>query len=369
MEKKLTIMILLMMAAGFATVTMDSMPEQSGEIMTTAMAISAIPVQIFETYIVEKLRKVNPFMVHCVDETASVLGGSVVHIPNAGASPTVVKNRTTFPATAVQRADTHVTYGLDVFSTTPTHVTWQEENEISYDKTDSVLADHVATLTEAVGDDMIYNWLKGKNAQGNDETIPEANIVYTTGDPRAASETGQTGQRKKVTAADVRTLQTMMNKMNVPKEGRYLMMESEMYAELMDSLSSNQMAAYQQTADVANGVLGKLYGFNIMERSTVTHFNAHADASGTAGQPGYVAAVPAAPIAPGTALNATDNVACIAWQKDSVAKALGDIKPFQSMDDPMYYGDVFSAAVKAGGRCRRADWAGVLALVQGTPSE
>jgi len=331
------------------------------------MAISNISVQVFATYIVEKLRRVNPFFVHCVDESANVLGGAVVHIPNSGTSPTVVKNRSTFPATAVQREDTHVTYGLDVFTTTPSHVTFQEENEISYDKTDSVLNDHVATLTEAVGDEMIYNWLKGKNASGNDVTLPEANIVYTTGDSRAASETGQTGNRKKVTAADIRSLQTMMNKHNVPKTDRYLLMESEMYSELMDSLSSNQMAAYQQTADVANGIVGKLYGFNIIERSLVTHFSAHVNAVGTAGQEGYVAATAAAPIAPGTALNATDSVACIAWQKDSVAKALGDIKSFQSIDNPTYYGNIFSAAVKAGGRCRRADWAGIAALVQGTP--
>ena len=108
-------------------------------------AVSAIPVEIFSAYIVEKLRKTNPHLACAVDESSNVLGGSVVHIPQAGTSPSVVKNRSSFPGTIVQRGDSHITYPLDVYTTDPTHVTWHEENENSYAKTDSVLNDHVAT--------------------------------------------------------------------------------------------------------------------------------------------------------------------------------------------------------------------------------
>ena len=306
--------------------------------------MSPIPVQIFEKYIVEKLRKVNPFLVFAIIETAFVLGGAVVHIPNAGASPTVVKNRSTFPA--VQRTDSYVTYALDVFTTTPTFVTWHEENEISYEKTDSVLNDHVQTLLEAVGDDILYKWVTGIKADGSADVIPVANIIQTTGNSVAATETGQTGNRKAFTYADLAKAQSMMNKMNVPKIDRYALLESYQYQQLIDSLSSNQMAAFQQTADIANGIVGKLAGFNILERSSVLAFNGNT------------------PIAPGAALEATSNLGALCWQKDSVALALGDIKPFQDDDNPQYYGDIFSAAVKAGGRCRRQDWAGVIAIVQ-----
>ncbi len=306
--------------------------------------ISKIPVEVFANYIVEKLRKVNPFVGFAVEESAFVLGGAVVHIPQAGSSPEVVKNRSTFPATAVMREDSFVDYALGVFSTTPTHVTWHEENEISYDKTDSVLNDHVATLIEAVGDDLLYSWVAGlKN--GAAETIPAANIIKTTGAAVAATEEGQTGSRKAFTAADLAAAQTRMNKMSVPKGDRYALLESYQYEQLLDSLSSNQMAAFQQTADLASGIVGKLYGFNIMERSTVLAFNGNV------------------PVAPGTAYTADTCVAALCWQKESVAVAKGEIKPFQNTDDPQYYGDIFSAAVKAGGRCRRADWAGVIAIV------
>lgn len=316
-----------------------------------ANSISTIPVEVFATYVVEKLRKTNPFLQYAVDESSSVLGGAVVHIPQAGASPTVVKNRSTFPATAVMRTDSFVTYSLNVFSTTPTHITWHEENEISYDKTDSVLRDHVETLMETVGDEILYAWVTGTLANGNADAIPAASIIRTSGSLVAATESGQTGNRKALSYADVQAAQALMNKQGVAKTDRYLLLETYMLQQLIDSLSSNQMAAFQQTADLANGIVGKLAGFNILERSTVLTFTA-------AG----------APIAPGTAVAATTELASLAWQKDCVSLALGDIKPFQDKDNPQYYGDIFSALVKAGGRCRRADWKGVIAIVQATPA-
>lgn len=315
-------------------------------------AISAIPVEVFASYIVEKLRKENPHFEAAIDESAFVLGGSVVHIPQAGNSPAVVKNRKTFPAVVVQRGDSFVTYPLDVYSTDPTHVSWHEANEISYDKTDSVLNDHVATLIEAVGDNILYTWAKGLKYNGTAfvaDEIPTSAKITTTGAATAVNPTdGQRGNRKAFTYKELQTAQAKMNKDGVPKKDRFSMLESYMYQQFLDSLSANQMAAFQAAADLSKGICGEFAGFKIMERSTVLAFS----------QAGVLNV-------PGAALQATDNLASLCWQKASVAKAKGDIKPFQNTDDPTFYGDVFSAAVKMGGRCRRADWKGIIAIVQG----
>ena len=312
-------------------------------------SISQIPVEVFCSYVMEKLHKSNPFINHAVNESSYVLGGSVVHIPQAGESPTVVKNRKTFPATAVKRSDSFVTYPLNVFSTDPSHISWHEENEISYDKTDSVLRDHVETLMEAVGDETLYAWVTGSKADGSDDIIPDTSIIKTSGEGVDATESGQTGKRKAFTYKDLQKAQALMNKHNVPKTGRYLLLESYMQQQLIDSLSANQMAAFQQTADLKNGIVGRLAGFDIMERGSVLVFDANDK-----------------PKAPGTNVTAASNLGAIAWQQDCVSVALGDIKPFQDTDNPQYYGDIFSALVKAGGRCRRSDWKGVIAIVQDT---
>ena len=315
-------------------------------------AISAIPVEVFASYIVEKLRKENPHFEAAVDESAFVLGGSVVHIPQVGNSPTVVKNRKTFPAVAVQRGDSFVTYPLDVYSTDPTHVSWHEAHEVSYDKTDSVLGDHVATLIEAVGDNLHYSWVKGLKYNGTAfvaDEIPASAKIMTTGAATAVNPTdGQTGNRKAFTYKELQTAQAKMNKDGVPKKDRYSMLESYMYQQFLDSLSANQMAAFQAAADLAKGICGEFAGFKVMERSTVLAFS----------QAGVLNV-------PGAALQGTDNLASLCWQKNSVAKAKGDIVPFQNESDATYYGDILSALVKMGGRCRRADWKGIIAIVQG----
>ncbi|MDY0104403.1 MAG: hypothetical protein RBS07_15815 [Lentimicrobium sp.] len=319
--------------------------------MALQNSISNIPREVFVNYIVEKLRKTNPHLAASFDESKFVLEGAVVHVPQAGNSPKVVKNRNEFPAVAVLRGDSSVTYALDVYSTDPTHIAWHESYEISYDKTDSVLADHVNTLIEAVGDNMLYNWLHGykkvAGAMVADE-IPSTNIIRTSGSLVPVNvEDGQEGTRKAFSHVDLKKAQAMMNKMNVPKEGRFCVVESYMYAQLMDSLSNNMMAAFQQGVDLANGVMGKLYGFSIMERSSVIAFDADLAVK-----------------VPEEAIEGTDHISAICWQKDCVTRAQGDIKPFENKDDATYYGDVFSALCKFGGRARREDWKGVIAIVQ-----
>lgn len=311
-----------------------------------------VPQEIWNSYIIEKLRRTNPHINLCHDESQYVKGGAVVYIPQAGADPQVVKNRDTFPATVTKRKDTAVMYALDDYSTDPTHMPWAEGAEISYDKTDSVLSSHTSVLSETIGDELLYSWTRGLKPTANGgievEFLPVSNIIFTSGTAEDVNpEDGQTGQRKAFSYRDLQKAQSRMNKANVPKADRYAMFESYMYQQFIDSLSENQMAAFQQSADLENGIIGKFAGFSILERSAVLAF----DGSNQ-------------PIIPGQALSATDNLGVFCWHKDSVAKSLGEIGIFQDLGDPQYYGDIYSGIVKMGGRCRRADWKGVIAIVQ-----
>jgi hypothetical protein len=316
------------------------------------MASPKIPQEFWSSYIVEKLRRTNPHIALCFDESKYVKGGSIVYLPQAGAKPNVVKNRGFGAATAVQRGDTAVMYALDVFTTDPTAITVAESMEISYEKTDSVLADHTDTLAESIGDELVYNWVRGvKPAVGGGTTVeflPAARQIATSGAATAVNpEDGQTGTRKAFTYKEVQGQQAKFNKDNVPRDNRYAMIESYMYQQFIDSLSANQMATFQASADLENGIVGKFAGFTFLERSSVL-------------------ALTSAGVfrLPGEALAATDNLASIFWQKNSVTKALGDTKLFQDMDNPLYYGDIHSGLVKMGGRCRREDWKGVGLVVQ-----
>lgn len=316
------------------------------------MANPKIPQEFWVSYIIEKLRRTNPHIMLCTDESQYVKGGSIVYIPQVGAKPNVVKNRGFGAATAVQRGDTAIMYALDIFTTDPTAITYAESNEISYAKTDSILADHTDTLAETIGDELTYSWVRGlKPTVGGGVTVeflPVSRRISTSGTVEAVNpEDGQTGTRKAFNYKEVQAMQAKFNKDNVVKENRYAMIESYMHQQFIDSLSANQMAAFQATADLTNGTVGKFAGFTFLERSSVLALTA----GGTFRLPGE-------------ALAATDNLASIFWQKASVTKALGDTELFQDLKNPMYYGDIHSGLVKLGGRCRREDWKGIGLVVQ-----
>ncbi len=297
-------------------------------------SLNGVVIETWANYIIERFYKDNQFLRFAFDDSQYVVTGRIVHIPQPGSKPAVVKNRNAFPGTAVRRTDTDVVYALDEYSTDPTHIPNIDQIHLSYSKQDSVLGDHMQVLDETVADDMLIKW--GGNAT----------IVETTG-AAVAPITGQTGNRKGFGHTDLKKLMIKMNTDNVPKTERYILIDDNMFEFFYDSLSENQTRDFSRFVDAENGIIGRLHGFNIMTRSSV------------------LAATNANAIkALGSALAATDHLCSIAWHKNSVAFAIGDTKLFENTNDALYYGDVYSTLVMAGGRVRRDDAKGVYVIKQ-----
>ena len=99
----------------------------------------AVTPEIWTDYIIGNLFKTNEFLLHSVDESQYVIGGTVVHIPQAGSPSGVKRNRTSLPATITRRKDVDVTYALDEFTTDPRFIPYADKVELSYDKMDSCM--------------------------------------------------------------------------------------------------------------------------------------------------------------------------------------------------------------------------------------
>ena len=300
----------------------------------------AIQREIWQDHIEGNLFKNNEFLLASTDASQFVLQGKVVHIPQAGALPNVAVNRTSVPATVVQRGDTDITYSLDEYSTDPILIPNIENFELSYSKRESVLGEHEASLRQAIADTLLVKW-----APTGDSGL----VLRTAGASTATHLDGTTGNRKKFTIQDLKNAQNRMNKQNVPMESRYALMSSDMLQQLTDDMSATQYRDFSAAFDAKDGVLGKLFGFNIMMRSAVLSYD-------NALSPAVKAA--------GIAAAATDNDGVLCWQTGFVERAIGQINFFEKIGDPTYYGDVYSVSVRMGGRIRRADAKGVIAIVQ-----
>lgn len=300
----------------------------------------AIQKEIWQDHIEGNLFKNNEFLLASTDAGQYVLQGTVVHIPQAGALATVVKNRSSVPATVVQRGDTDVTYTLDEFTTDPILIPNAESFELSYNKRESVLSEYEASLRQTVADNLLIDW----SPSGVTGTV-----IRTTGSNTATHLAGTTGTRKKFTVNDLKYAQLQLNKQNVPMEGRYALISADMFQQLTDDMSATQYRDFSAAYDVKDGILGRLFGFNIMMRGAVVNYTN--DAAPVVNPYGATAA-------------ATDNDGVLCWQVNAVERALGQITFFERVGDPTYYGDIYSVSVRMGARKRRTDAKGIIAIVQ-----
>ena len=301
----------------------------------------AVQKEIWQRTIIEGLFADNSFLSKAVNDDMYVNEGKKVHIPNAGAPSGVVLDRDSLPATVYKRTDVDVDYTLHELTTNPILIPYADLVELSYNKRNSVIDQDRKELIFKAAEAMLANWLPAA-----------ANRVQTTGQGVTAWTPSATGLRKKITPADVAALQLRMNADNVPQTERYLLLDANMYQLLLDGLTQTQAIGFFQAADVKRGVMGMLYGFEVMVRSTVYRFAA----DGTLKAYGADGA-------------ATDLAGGLAWQRDSLSRALGEVKMFDQMDNPLYYGDVYSFLVRVGGTIRRYDKKGVYAIVTATATE
>lgn len=277
----------------------------------------------------------NSFIVRSKDDSMYA-DNKRVHLPQSGTTPSVQVNRTAFPATASQRTDIVLDYDLDSYSTDPTHITDVDEVETSYEKRQSVISDHTGEINTAIAD-----WILSKWAPTN-----ATRLVRTSGATRPATAPGATGNRKKMTLEDFLKAKRILDADDVPSEGRVVVIPSELYNDLL-SLNAVISADKLGSAALPSGAVGRILGFDIYIRSKVLVFDA---------TPAIVL-----PNAAGAAVN---NHAALFYHPNFVRRALGPIKLYVDEDNPQFYGDIFSAEVRAGGSKARTDQKGVVVVIE-----
>jgi hypothetical protein len=307
--------------------------------MPHSVSFMAVQKEIWLNDVVGNIFKANPHITHAMNADEFVLAGKVVHIPNAGSKPNVEKNRLKLPATVLKRNEVDITFPLDEYTSDPMLIPNADKYELSYSLRDSVIGEQKAAIAEVVGDWFFRYWAP---------TLAAA-IKRPTGSTTVTAHYG-TSTRKAILLDDIKAIQKMMNNWGIPSDGRFASLDAEMYDQLTSILSATQYRDFSAEYNAANGIVGKLFGFTFLEpRPTVLRY----DATGTP-----------IPYNPGDAVANTDNGAGLFWQENLVIRAMGQNELFEELNSPTMYGDTYSALVRAGGRIKRNDGKGVIALVQ-----
>lgn len=293
----------------------------------------------------ENLFKDNAIINRAVNHDGFV-NYKTVHVPQAGANPTITKNLGSFPATITQRTDSELTYSMDTYYVEPIHIeAGQETAFLSYEKRMSVLNQNIATLEEALVNNALYKWAPSGSTR----------LVRTTGTGTTnALAPSATGNRNAITLADILSAKAILDAENVPASGRILLLPSSMYnAQLLAIADVYQAQSYGLSA-LPSGVVTRIHGFDVMIRSTVVVY----DNTGTpvikaVGDNG----VPSSPAS-------TDNLGALAYHPSFVAKAMGNTEVMINEGVAEYYGSIVSAFQLFGASKMRTSQVGVVAIVQ-----
>jgi hypothetical protein len=180
-----------------------------------------------------------------------------IHFVQIGGDPTVLVNNTSYPLEIENLEDGDKVVSLDKFQTKPTRVTDDELHALSYDKKASVVERHKEVLQEK-------KYSRALHALAPNSNSAATPVVTTTG----ATVDG----RKGLTRQDIVRLKKQLDKNNVPKKDRVLVLCPDHIADLLE-MDQKFAAQYYNYTD---GKVAKQYGFEIYEYNDCPYFDATA---------------------------------------------------------------------------------------------
>jgi len=200
--------------------------------------------------LVKKLQRgIEGGWLNAIPDVSSAVSQDVIHLVDVGADPDVLINNTTYPIAIQSLTDGDIAISLDKFQTKVTSITDDELHAISYDKMARVIDSHSSSLNAA-------EYKKAAHAMCSDSNSATTPVLKTTGD--VDSDTG----RKTFTKTDILRVKKAMDKLSVPAAGRILVLCSD---HINDILGWSETFQRQYNLDNVNGVVGRLFGFDIYE--------------------------------------------------------------------------------------------------------
>jgi len=303
----------------------------------------AVQTEVWLPAVQENLYKGFELLRTVASDDSAFVNNKTVHVPNAAASPKVSRGNTDYPVSIVERNDTDVDYSLTNFEIGPVRLGWADGLQLSYNKVQSVVNDFMGNLNENMKNYILSQWW----------TYNANTIVSTTGTGTTANWLGgsASGNLKKLLGADVRKAAEILDRQKFPMGDRYMILDYKQFWELMEDVAYN--AARLEVVAGLPATIDNIYGFKVIQLPYVLALTANTSTSD-----------PITPTAADGSFSFTTNhrPTGLAFHKSAVSYAWTAPKMMTQNDDPTMFGDVMSATVYGGGKYRRTNANGVVAI-------
>ncbi|MBD5251406.1 MAG: hypothetical protein HDS56_09570 [Barnesiella sp.] len=242
---------------------------------------------------------------HKVVNYSEFVDNNRLHIPAAGIDPKVLVDNTTYPIKVVERDDEDNEIPLAKFETENTLIRRPDAIEYSYNKLESVIGQHRATLRKSVA-------MKAAHAYAPNTDTPDTPVIVTTG--------AVVNGRRRLTFADILTLKERFDEAGIPIEERYIILHPKHVSDLL----LEDIKLFKDLTDIRNGEPHQFAGFGCYQFAQMPSYKA---------VKGVLTKVPFEE-------DQTAQFASVAFYAKEVMKADGDIYMYKSEDDPKERGTI-----------------------------
>jgi len=222
-------------------------PQIVGSVFATGPIVLSTQQIVFMRSLQEEYVKIDTWLNEAQDLSSFVVDGQTLRFPEAGAAPTVYKNRTT-DIDSVEPAETTYDVSLDYYDSQNYKMRNINMHALPYDKvqyytkksSDAILIKEVADAAYAFAP-----------ATAGAKRI----IMPTTGAARNVLKT--------ITLNDIMTFARALDNAGFPELGRNLVLPSDMWWDLANNDILKAQISFQQNTGIINPNVVNYYGFKI----------------------------------------------------------------------------------------------------------
>lgn len=267
--------------------------------------MSGINKEVWTDQIMKGFYPTASFLNFAKDFTALVEFDKI-NLADAGVDPDVFINGNTYPIGIVEREDTPIAIELDLFETKNTVVRDARVVEVSYDKLESVVSQHRATLMAGAGKKAAHAFAPMSNTANTP-------ILRTSGDDNGSG-------LKRLLPEDILDLATKFDDLDIEHEKRFFVLHQNH----LNDLIRYDLKAFKDLTNFRDGKPNTFAGFNMLLYTKNAYYNA------TTLQKKAFQSTP----------GVNDTYCSFAFSSDEVMKADGDIKMYARENDPEHRGTI-----------------------------
>lgn len=273
------------------------LPMALGCFMPGGALMEGIYTEVWTGEMVKKLNAgLQATFLNGIPDYSTNVNNETIHLVDVGGDPDVLVNNTTYPIPIQNLEDGDIALSLDKFQTKATRVTDDQLYAISFDKMASVIERHMDAI-------VTVKYKKFAHALAPYSHTSKTPVIQTSG------ETDATSGRKKITLKDIIALKRAFDNMEVPEDGRVLVLCPDHVNDLLELDQSFRDKYYNYTT----GKLMNMYGFEVYTFVNAPYFNKN----------GVKLAYDAVP-------TATDHKGSFAFYRPRMFRAQGSTKMYYS---------------------------------------